>query len=70
MRRSFAFLTSENFFSMMGVKPVIGRFYNAEESRPNANIPVVVVSHNYWKRQGGRPDFVGSTLFVNSKPIP
>ncbi len=68
MRRSFAFLTSENFFSMMGAKPAAGRFYNAEESRPNANIPVVVVSHSYWKRVGGKPDFVGSTLYVNSKP--
>src|SRR5216117_1161853 len=35
MRRSFAFLTSENFFSMMGVKAFRGRFYSAEESRPN-----------------------------------
>ena len=42
MRRSFAFLTSENFFSLMGVQPVRGRFYTAEECRPNANIPVVV----------------------------
>lgn len=68
MRRSFAFLTSENFFSMMGVKPVAGRFYSAEESRPNANIPVVVVSYDYWKRMGGKPDFVGSTMYVNAKP--
>lgn len=68
MRRSFAFLTSENFFSMMGVKPAAGRFYNAEESRPNANIAVVVASYSYWKRQGGGADFVGSTLYVNSKP--
>ncbi|MFN2477171.1 MAG: ABC transporter permease, partial [Chthoniobacterales bacterium] len=68
MRRSFTFLTSENFFAMMGVKPAAGRFYNAEESRPNANIPVVVASYSYWKRTGGKPDFVGSTLFVNSKP--
>ena len=68
MRRSFAFLTSENFFSMMGVKPAAGRFYNADESRPNANIPVIVASYSYWKRQGGRPDFVGSTLHVNRKP--
>ena len=67
MRRSFAFLTSENFFSLMGVEPALGRFYNAEECRPNANIPVVVVSHGFWKRMGGRPDFVGSTLQVNGQ---
>ncbi len=67
MRRSFAFFTSENFFSMLGAKPVIGRFYTAEESRPNANVRVVVVSHGYWKKMGGRPDFVGSTLYVNGQ---
>src|SRR4030095_2846184 len=33
MRRNLVFLTSENFFSLMGVRPVIGRFYNAEECR-------------------------------------
>src|SRR6059058_2335880 len=68
MRRSFAFLTSENYFSMMGVQPYRGRFYNAEESRPNANIPVVVASYGFWKRQGGRQDFVGSALQINGQP--
>ena len=68
MRRSFAFLTSENYFSMMGVQPFGGRFYNAEECRPNANIPVVVASYGFWKRQGGRADFVGSTLQINGQP--
>jgi putative ABC transport system permease protein len=67
MRRSFAFLTSENFFSLMGVEPALGRFYNAAECRPNAQIPVVVVSYAFWKRMGGRPDFVGSTLQVNGQ---
>ncbi len=68
MRRSFAFLCSENFFSLMGVKPAMGRFYTAEECRPNANIPVVVASYGYWLRMGGRHDFVGSTLFINGQP--
>src|SRR5437667_972632 len=68
MRRSFAFLTSENYFSMIGVQPFRGRFYNAEECRPNANIPVVVASYGFWKRQGGRADFVGSTLQINGQP--
>src|SRR5437899_1423408 len=68
MRRSFAFLTSENYFSLMGVKPFRGRFYSADEARPNANVPVVVASYGFWKRMGGRNDFVGSTLQINGQP--
>jgi putative ABC transport system permease protein len=68
MRRSFAFLTSENYFPMMGVQPFRGRFYNAEECKPNANMAVVVASYGFWKRNGGRNDFVGSTLRINGQP--
>src|SRR6266513_349090 len=68
MRRSFAFLTSENYFSLMGVQAWRGRFYTAEECRPNANIPVVVASYGFWKRMGRRSNFVGSTLQVNGQP--
>src|SRR3954467_6457648 len=50
IRRSFVFITSENFFSLMGARPALGRFYNAEEARPNANVPVVVASYGFWKR--------------------
>src|SRR4029453_2090986 len=45
----------------------IGRFYNAEECRPNANLPVVVASYALWKRMGGRQDFVGSKLRINGR---
>jgi putative ABC transport system permease protein len=68
MRRSFAFVTSENYFPMMGIQPFRGRFYNAEECKPNANISVVVASYGFWKRQGARNDFVGSTLYINGQP--
>jgi putative ABC transport system permease protein len=68
MRRSFAFLTSENYFPMMGVQPFRGRFYNAEECKPNANMAVVVTSYGFWKRNGGSNDFVGSTLHINGQP--
>ncbi len=68
MRRSFAFLTSENYFAMMGVQPFRGRFYNAAECKPNANIAVAVTSYGFWKRNGGRKDFVGSTLYINGQP--
>src|SRR5438105_14169828 len=53
MRRSFAFITSENYLPMMGVHPFRCRFYNAEECKPNANTAVVVSSYGFWKRNGG-----------------
>src|SRR5437762_3133422 len=68
MRRSFAFLTSENYFSIMGVQPFRGRFYSTEECKPNANVAVVVASYGFWNRMGGRSDFVGSTLQINGQP--
>src|SRR5438876_912944 len=68
MRRSFAFLTSENYFSLTGAKPYRGRFYSGEECKPNANIAVVVTSYGFWKRMGSRADFVGSTLQINGQP--
>src|SRR3989475_11043842 len=68
MRRSFAFLTSENYFSLMGAKPYRRRFYSGEECKPNANIAVVVTSYGFWKRMGSRADFVGSTLQINGQP--
>ena len=67
MRRSFVFLTSENFFSLLGVKPALGRFYNAAECKPDANIPVVVASYSYWKKLGGRADLIGKQLTVNGQ---
>src|SRR5438132_10713418 len=48
MRRSFAFLTSENYFSLVGAKPYRGRFYSGGECKPNAHIAVVVTSYGFW----------------------
>jgi len=67
MRRSFVFFVSDNLFNLLGTTPAAGRFFTAEETRPNADQPVVVASHALWQRMGGRPDFVGSTLQVNGQ---
>jgi predicted permease len=67
LQRSFAFMVSENYFRMMGVQPVAGRFFTADETRPNAGERVVVASHKLWQRSGGRPDFIGSTVLVNGR---
>jgi hypothetical protein len=67
LRRSFAFLVSENFFSLGGVKPIAGRFFDESETRPNASSHVVVASYELWRRHGNRPDFIGSELRINDR---
>jgi predicted permease len=67
MRRSFVFFVSDNFFSLLGVKPAAGRFFTAAETRPNSDVPAVVAGYSFWQRMGGRPDFVGSTVLVNGQ---
>ncbi len=67
MRRSFVFLASSNFFSLMGVTPAVGRFFDESECRPDANMPVVIASYPYWKKLGGRADLIGKPLTVNGQ---
>ena len=69
MRRSFVFFVSENFFSLLGTKPAAGRFFTADETRPNSNVQVVVAGYSFWQRMGARQDFVGSTVQVNGQPF-
>lgn len=68
LHRNFAFMVSANFFSLMGVQPAAGRFFTDAETRPNAGQRVVVASHALWQRNGGRVDFIGSTLLINGQP--
>src|ERR1035438_9675375 len=60
---------SEGFFEMLGVPPRLGRWFTPQEQKPGAD-HVVLVSHGFWMRtMGGRPEAVGSTLFL-SDPLP
>lgn len=66
-RRTFAGIVSANYFDVLGVPVVQGRGFTAEEARPGQDIPVLVVTHTYWKRTGLDPDLVGKTLRVNER---
>jgi putative ABC transport system permease protein len=68
LRRSFAFMVSDNYFRLMGAQPAAGRFFSAEETRPNGNERVIVASYSLWQRNGARADFIGSTVLVNGLP--
>lgn len=59
-------LVSGNFFSVLGVQPLLGRvFSDADNQAPGAH-PVVILSHNFWQRRFARnPEVVGETVRLN-----
>ncbi len=59
---------SANLFSVLGVRPEIGRGFLAEEERPGEG-NVVVLSHRIWQRKfGGQHEVIGRTLILNDRP--
>jgi predicted permease len=64
-------MVSGNYFSMLGVRPAIGRVFSSEEDdRTYQGHPVVVLSYDYWVRRFSRdPAVVGSKILVNNYPM-
>src|SRR6266480_4882457 len=58
--------TSANFFSVLGVSPILGRTFTAEESDQRAR--VVVLSYRCWEeRFAGATNIVGRTLEIDGR---
>lgn len=59
---------SANFFAALGVPPVLGRGFLADETRPGSD-RVVVISDVLWRRRfARRSDLLGQTLVFDVVP--
>ncbi|HJS99373.1 MAG TPA: ABC transporter permease [Terriglobales bacterium] len=57
-----------NLFSVLGVQPIIGRTYTAEEDRPGAG-KVAVLSYGLWKRRyGADRNILGHAVDLDGQP--
>ncbi len=61
---------TSNFFDLLGVRPLLGRFFlPEEETRPDA-VPYVVLSYALWKtRYAQDPAIVGKTIEIARHPV-
>jgi putative ABC transport system permease protein len=59
------FLVSANFFAVVGMKPVIGRGFTADEDQPGKE-PVALLTYGLWQRRfGGDPNITSKTIALN-----
>jgi putative ABC transport system permease protein len=58
---------SHEFWSVLGVKPTLGRVFVANEDQPGAT-PVAVLSYGSWQRRfGGDPAILGRAINLSGK---
>src|SRR6188508_2410810 len=66
--RIYGSLVTKNYFSVLGTRPLAGRFFAADDSDQPGGAPLVVVSHHFWMRRfNGDPSLVGRTVDLNGR---
>jgi putative ABC transport system permease protein len=59
---------SAEFFPLLGVRPALGRFFDADDDKPGAP-PTLILSWGQWKRRfGGDRSAVGRTIDLDTVP--
>lgn len=61
--------TSRTFFPMLGVRPLLGRGFDADDETPGRD-PVAIIAHGLWLQQfGGDHRVIGSVVRLNGVPL-
>ncbi len=68
--RIYGAVVSANYFSVLGVRPLLGRALQNSDDAPENSHSVVVLSHDLWTRTfGGNQSIVGQTISLNNRPF-
>ncbi len=63
-------IVTENYFSALGLRPVLGRTFTPADARGPGSDPLIVVSHRLWQdRFGGDPGVLGTAVRLNGHPF-
>ncbi len=67
-RRAEVAFVSADYFDALGVPPALGRGFTLTEERGDEQA-TVVVSYDFWLRNGADPNLIGSPVRVNGEPL-
>ncbi|HEX3526195.1 MAG TPA: ABC transporter permease [Thermoanaerobaculia bacterium] len=68
--RIFSQIVTDNYFAMLGVKPALGRLFNAGDFATRGAGPVVVLADAFWQRRfGSDPAILGKDLILNGRKL-
>ncbi|MEJ2501827.1 MAG: ABC transporter permease, partial [Gemmatimonadota bacterium] len=63
-------LVSGGYFSLLGVRPALGRLLQPADDAVPGEHPVAVLSHRFWRTElGADPDVLNSTIVVNGRTM-
>ena len=61
---------SDNYFDVLGVTPVRGRWFAREETEIDGSRSVLIISETFWERSlGGDTGVIGFLLGLNGHPF-
>src|SRR5262249_12345511 len=59
-----------DLMATLGVQPMLGRLFAADEEEPGTETRVLILSHQLWQRRfAGDPGVIGRTIRVGSDPF-
>ena len=69
-RTAGGLLTSGSYFDVLGVHPVLGRFYDSQIDKPGGAQPVAVLSYDFWQGTlNADSNIIGKTIHLDSRPM-
>ena len=60
---------SGDFFRVLGVSPIQGRLFTAEDDHRGCGLPGAVISYSFWQQEYGGGPALGRKLMLNDKPV-
>ncbi|HSY03703.1 MAG TPA: ABC transporter permease [Acidobacteriaceae bacterium] len=68
--RVYAAQVTGNYFDVLRIRPILGRFFRVDEEAQRGGVPYVVLGYSLWKnRFAGDPAIVGKSIDIQHQPF-